>query len=481
MCRRSLLQCLSWAYPRSGEGLTFLFFAGLMASISLRLLIPFVCSFVSLFGAEPAVGRPPEGETPAAVSSASLAIDPQAQQFRPVITIAELDTLVNPYDAFMLRQTAAALQRALPKYFVRTVTIADAEAKTQIERLRPDFLFAPASFSGMTGVEAARIATRRTNLAQSAERSVGAVFAVRAESRFQSLADLRGRRVFAGLPTAIDGWLAAARELRQQGFEPDHFFGFVGYRNNAYPDVLSALLNGSTDAAILPACLLEAVRMHGLVRAEDIRVINAKTGDLACAHSTALYPDLSLWSLSSAPETAVRDMTVALLGLRDASGYEWLTNVSHADVDGLLKDLEIGPYAYLKDMSPSFTHCRRKNHFCAFGASLFLTESAYRPLNDWHEVTCRQRFVLFFRICAHARDDVGDAVRFIVDAPESLLKSGMRTGFIIAENALRTLHADHGRPGAQSAHGRIDFMSNHARHLLHNRAAFKTGEFEPSG
>ena len=92
--------------------------------------------------------------------------------------------------------------------------------------------------------------------------------------------------------------------------------------------------------------------MHGLVRAEDIRVINAKTGDLACAHSTALYPDLSLWSLSSAPETAVRDMTVALLGLRDASGYEWLTNVSHADVDGLLKDLEIGPYAYLKDMSP---------------------------------------------------------------------------------------------------------------------------------
>ena len=117
----------------------------------------------------------------------------------------------------MLRQTAAALQRALPKYFVRTVTIADAEAKTQIERLRPDFLFAPASFSGMTGVEAARIATRRTNLAQSAERSVGAVFAVRADSRFQSLADLRGRRVFAGLPTAIDGWLAAARELRQQG------------------------------------------------------------------------------------------------------------------------------------------------------------------------------------------------------------------------------------------------------------------------
>jgi len=97
-------------------------------------------------------GRPRGGGPPAAVSSASLAIDPQAQQFRPVITIAELDTLVNPYDAFMLRQTAAALQRALPKYFVRTVTIADAEAKTQIERLRPDFLFAPASFSGMTGI-----------------------------------------------------------------------------------------------------------------------------------------------------------------------------------------------------------------------------------------------------------------------------------------------------------------------------------------
>lgn len=84
----------------------------------------------------------------------------------------------------MLRQTAAALQRALPKYFVRTVTIADAEAKTQIERLRPDFLFAPASFSGMTGVEAARIATRRTNLAQSAERSVGALKSSKAPTNY---------------------------------------------------------------------------------------------------------------------------------------------------------------------------------------------------------------------------------------------------------------------------------------------------------
>lgn len=284
-----------------------------------------------------------------ALSSASLRTDPTDP--RPVVTVAELDTLVNPFDAFMLRSTVAALKRGLPQYALRTVSITDAEAKEQIERLKPDFIFAPASFRGLTGVEASRIATRRTNLAQSAAKSVGAVFVVRADAPYRTLEDLRGRRIFTGLPTALDGWLAAEREFGRRGLDPEKFFGAVHHRNNAYPDVLSALLTGAADAAVLPACLLESVRMNGLVRSADLRAINVKAGDLACAHSTGLYPDLSLWALASAPETEVRDLTVALLGLKERNGFEWLTNVSHAEVDALMKDLEIGPYAYLKDMS----------------------------------------------------------------------------------------------------------------------------------
>lgn len=219
-----------------------------------------------------------------AVSSASLRTDPADP--RPVVTVAELDTLVNPFDAFMLRSTIAALKRALPHYALRTVTVADAEAKEQIKLLKPDFIFAPASFRGLTGVEASRIATRRTNLAQSAAKSVGAVFVVRADAPFRTIEDLRGRRIFTGLPTALDGWLAALRELRARGLDPEGFFGAVHHRNNAYPDVLSALLTGAADAAVLPACLLESVRMNGLVRSADLRAINVQSGDLACAHST---------------------------------------------------------------------------------------------------------------------------------------------------------------------------------------------------
>ena len=295
------------------------------------------------------------------------------QGARRVVTIAELDILVNPYDAFMLKQTVAALQKQLPTVDIRRITITAAEAKEQIERAKPDFLFAPAAFQGMAGVEASRIATRRTHLARKAEESVGAAVVVRSGSGFQKLDDLKGRRIIAGLPSAVDGWLALARELVRRGEDPEKYFAGVAYCSNAYPDALSMLLNNSADAAVLPACLLEAAQENGLIDPTSVRVLGNPDGALVCAHSTALYPDLSLLSLSTAPEEAVREMTVALLSLGANDDYEWLTNVSHSEVDRLMKDLEIGPYAYLRDMSMSGIWQRHRGKILAvLGVIIFL-------------------------------------------------------------------------------------------------------------
>ncbi len=310
----------------------------------------------------------------------------EARDPRPVLTVAFADTLVNPMDAFSLRRLFYELSSTLPQYRWKSVTISAAEGADGIRQAAPDFLIAPPGFAlqyerlGFT-----KIATRKTSLAAVAERSVGAAFVVRDEPGAPNeLRDLQGKRAGTALPTALDGWLAAAGEIAAQGFDAEHFFSEVLFRGNAYPDVLSALLAKKIDVAVLPACLLEAVTEMRLLDASGLRVVNRREGDLACAHSTALYPDVSFLALNRAPERAVRDATIAVLssGERAAAAsfldrFEWVTNVSEAETLALMKTLRTGPYAYLRDMSPSALWSRWRSQILAgllFVVLLFLNE-----------------------------------------------------------------------------------------------------------
>lgn len=294
---------------------------------------------------------------------------------RPVLTVALLDTLINPYDTFYLRQTIRHLSEVLPAYRWRTISISAAEAESDIAHANPDFLFAPSGFaasSALTQSPAAfRIATRRNKSADRAEASVGAVFVVREKDGLRTLQDLRGKRAGTGIPMAVEGWLAAAGEIVDARGDPESFFSKVYFRNNAYPDVISSLLAGKIDVAILPSCLLETLEAAKLVDTERLSVVNAKSNGLACAHSTALYPDVSFLALSTAPETAVRDATIAILSQKSSfREFEWLTNVPLGSVQTLFRKLEVGPYAYLRDMSPKAIFLRWKTEI--FIALLFL-------------------------------------------------------------------------------------------------------------
>lgn len=337
---------------------------------------------------------------PDAVSGATTSAD-GVQDNRPLITVALLDTLINPFDAMDLQATVRTMSEMTPQYRWRTVTVSAAEAADDVARVKPDFIFAPAGFAAEAVIGQPFpnqwIVTRKTALAQSAEASTGAVFVVRRSTDEgeaaapgattrpagpglanrmgaavrptpTTIADLEGLRAGAALPNAVDGWLAAALEIKKAGFDPETFFSSVAFRNNAYPDVISALLAGQVDVAVLPACLLESIGAQGLadlshlavVAERDDRVGPDNVPALACRHSTALYPDVSLLSTGFAPESVVRDVTIAMLTLPTTGQFEWRTNVSHAAVRDLFQALEVGPYAHLRDMSPRAIFSRWK-------------------------------------------------------------------------------------------------------------------------
>lgn len=325
----------------------------------------------------------------------------------PLLTVGMLDTLVNPLDVFALQQTVRDLARSLPQYRWRLVTITAAEAPEEINRLQPDFLFAPAGFFSLVQKGAPQrffhIATRKPAVAQDTEHAVGAVFVTRSDrADLNSLSSLRGTAVMTALPDALDGWMAAAGEIAAQGHDPESFFSSVSYRNNAYPDVLSALLAHKTDVGILPACLLETLGQRHLADPGQFRVIAAKADAFACSHSTVLYPDISFLALPHATETAVREATIALLSQGGSSslstgtsGSQWVTNSTDASVLELYRTLKVGPYAYLRDTSVSaFVARHRMEILSAILLLLFLLANEFRLVFQVRKKTAQLRQAL---------------------------------------------------------------------------------------
>lgn len=198
-----------------------------------------------------------------------------------------------------------------------------------------------------------QIATRRRADRKAADRSVGAVFLVRAGSTLKTLADLKGRSVATTDPNAFEGSAVPKGELAEQGEDPEGFFGEVFYTEWNYPDVLQMVTLGMTDVGILSTCEWEDAVAAGVVGAHELRIVNDRTapGD-RCRRSTALYPDLMLATLPTASPEVVRDITIAVLTQPvDEGGYDWISNTNLTDVRNLYRTLREGPYAYLRDWS----------------------------------------------------------------------------------------------------------------------------------
>jgi len=74
------------------------------------------------------------------------------------------------------------------------------------------------------------------------------VIVVRADSPFQTLADLRGRSLAWADPNSTSGFVFPSYYLRKEGIEIERFFSRTGFAGNHETAVL-AVLNGSYDAA----------------------------------------------------------------------------------------------------------------------------------------------------------------------------------------------------------------------------------------
>ncbi len=326
-------------------------------------------------GAAPVIDVRSSASTVLPVITSGEAADAAAPGTYPVITIGVPDSSDLGRERPVLISTIERLSRLMPGTQFRLETVLTADDGAQLKQLRPDFMFVPVGLDAVwqrAGIESFRIAARKTALAREAAQSVGSVFvALKNRTDLSELKDLRGKRVVAGRPDSLPGWLAALGEIKRQGFDPETFFGSRDFLFEYYPEIIASLWGGKADAVVLPTCMLESLEATGLAAVGELKVINDRSdAALACRRSTDLYPDMSFAGFSWTPEKMVRDVTAALMTQDPGQGYEWLPWVSHTAVDALYRTLEAGPYAYLRDFSLSALYERHKPLFWALAVLL---------------------------------------------------------------------------------------------------------------
>ncbi|WP_084536830.1 sensor histidine kinase [Azospirillum halopraeferens] len=205
-----------------------------------------------------------------------------------------------------------------------------------------------------------RIATLQSSHAAGSGAAIGSAVVVRADrTDIRTLADLKGRTVMAIDPDAFGGFQVARGAMQRAGVDPYGDLRELRFSGFPVDRVLFAVRDGAVDAGILRACVLEDLAAEGRVEAERLRVLEPRAvPGFACAVSTDLYPDWPLARLASTPEALAKEVAVALFGMpadhpaARAGGYQgWTVPLDYQPVHALFRELRIGPYADLGEVS----------------------------------------------------------------------------------------------------------------------------------
>ncbi|WP_298621941.1 sensor histidine kinase [uncultured Zoogloea sp.] len=196
-----------------------------------------------------------------------------------------------------------------------------------------------------------RIATQVADAYREPAHVVGSAVVVRSgRGDLQALADLRGRNLAAVSPAAFGGYQVMWAELREAGVDPEQGELTPLFTDFPMMRVVDAVRSGRADAGVLRACLLERLERDGLVPAGELRVLAPRDSAAPCHVSSRLYPGWAFAAASGTSAALSRDVLFALLSLEaGADGESWSVPADYHPVHALLRELQIGPYAFLRE------------------------------------------------------------------------------------------------------------------------------------
>ncbi|MGY3569971.1 sensor histidine kinase [Vibrio paucivorans] len=233
--------------------------------------------------------------------------------------------------------------------------IARNEVEEAIKNQRVDFFITNSIQSVYLAgkYEMSWVATKRSRYAGGSLVASGASVIVAAESSYQTIHDLKGKRI--SIPSLSEqtagGHSIFRAKLKSLGIDVKSYFRAVVSPN--YPTDMHLLWvrDGYVDAAVVPACLLEQLEQEKLVAPGELRVLGKQfLQDFPCASSTKLFPNWNVlagnWVSSELSENVayhlLRMPSVSEAAI--ASNAEgWSVPPSILSVEKLLLELNIHP------------------------------------------------------------------------------------------------------------------------------------------
>lgn len=265
------------------------------------------------------------------------------------------------------------LQKALPDTSVRFLYL-DLDGLTYAAAQRTvDFILTNPGHYVSLEVElgASRIAT--IEQAQHSVSGLGlgsAVIARIDRDDLSELKHLRGKSLAATHSDGFGGYQTVWRELAALGIDPSSDLSrqqFVGFPMTR---VLDAVIEGNADAGIVRACVLESMPDG----ASRFKVLSPQPdAGLHCAVSTRLYPDWPFATLRHTSGDLARDVAIALLQMPATDeGLRFTVPADYQSVHDLFRELQIGPYSYLREQGVAALARRHWPFLALLGALVVL-------------------------------------------------------------------------------------------------------------
>jgi phosphonate transport system substrate-binding protein len=168
------------------------------------------------------------------------------------------------------------------------------------------------------------------------------VIAVKKDSSYQTIQDLKGKAFAFADPNSTSGFVAPSYYLRKQGFPPDTFFGKTGF-SGSHENSILAVLNGTYDAA---ATWWNSDQYSNIGRMEEKGMI--PKGQTRIIWKSPRLPGDPVWVVrTDLPPEMIADFKAALLAMPTADQEAWkdltggrssaLLEVSHKDYEDIIQ------------------------------------------------------------------------------------------------------------------------------------------------